>query len=137
MAACLSVRTTDSRGLTRISLFSDVAGRKGTNPQYSSMKNLNRQFAIFVLLLGGSTLLRGDAGVLIPSGHTQPDASILSLEEMEITIRIDNGDARVYVREIFANHIGGIQEANYIFALPSRATISDFAVWDGLTRIPV
>jgi Uncharacterized protein containing a von Willebrand factor type A (vWA) domain len=104
------------------------------------MKNLNRQFASFVLLgvflLGASTFLRGDAGVLIPSGHTQPDASILSLEEMEITIRIDNGDARVFVREIFANHTGGIQEGNYIFALPSHATISDFAVWDGLTRIP-
>ena len=46
------------------------------------------------------------------------------LEEMEITIRIDNGDARVFVREIFANHVGGIQEGNYVFALPSRATIS-------------
>jgi Ca-activated chloride channel homolog len=100
------------------------------------MKNLTRQFAIFVLLLGGSTFLSGDAGVLIPSGHTQPDPSILSLEEMEITIHIDNGEARVFVREIFANHTGGIQEGNYVFALPSRATISDFAVWDGLTRIP-
>src|SRR3954471_18979365 len=104
------------------------------------MKTLNRQSAIFVLILvfvlGGSSLLRGDAGVLIPSGHSQPDASVLSLAEMEITIRIDNGDARVFVREIFANHVGGMQEGNYIFALPSRATISDFAVWDGLTRIP-
>src|SRR3954465_5151057 len=104
------------------------------------MKTLNRQSAIFVLILvfvlGDSSLLRGDAGVLIPSGHTQPDPSILSLEEMEITIHIDNGEARVFVREIFANHVGGIQEGNYVFALPSRAIISDFAVWDGLTRIP-
>src|SRR3954468_10865947 len=104
------------------------------------MKILNRQFAIFVLILvfvlGDSSLLRGDAGVLIPSSHIQPDASILSLEEMEITIHIDNGEARVFVREIFANHTDGMEEGNYIFALPSRATISDFAVWDGLTRIP-
>ncbi len=55
---------------------------------------------------------------------------------MEITIRIDNGDARVFVRQIFANHTGGIEEGNYIFALPSQATVSDFAVWDGPTRIP-
>src|SRR5690349_17026991 len=88
-----------------------------------------------VLLLVPSVLL-GDAGILIPRDKAQPDASILSLEEMEITIRIDNGDARVFVREIFANHTGGIQEGNYVFALPSHATISDFAVWDGLTRIP-
>src|SRR3954470_6453704 len=99
------------------------------------MKNLNRQFAILVLLFGGSTLLRGDAGVLIPRGHTQPDASVLSLEEMEITVRIDNGDARVFVRQIFANHTGAIEEGNYIFALTRHATISEFATWDGTVRL--
>jgi Ca-activated chloride channel homolog len=98
------------------------------------MKTL--KLVILLLILCGSTLLHGDAGVLIPTGHTQPDASVLSLEEMQIEVRIDNGDARVFVREIFANHTGGIQEGNYVFALPGRATISDFAVWDGLTRIP-
>jgi Ca-activated chloride channel homolog len=55
---------------------------------------------------------------------------------MEITVEIDNGDARVFVRQIFANHTAGIQEGNYVFALPSRATVSDFAVWDGPVRIP-
>jgi len=74
--------------------------------------------------------------VLIPRDMAQPDPSILSLEEMDITVQIDNGDARVFVRQIFANHTGGIQEGNYIFALPSRATVSDFAVWDGPVRIP-
>jgi Ca-activated chloride channel homolog len=80
--------------------------------------------------------LFGDAGILIPRDKAQPDPSILSLEEMEITVRIDNGDARVFVRQVFANHTGGIQEGNYIFALPSRATISDFATWDGPNRLP-
>jgi Ca-activated chloride channel family protein len=83
-----------------------------------------------------STVLLADAGILIPRDKQQPDPSILSLEEMEITVRIDNGDARVFVREVFANHTGGIQEGNYIFALPSHATISDFATWDGPTRLP-
>jgi Ca-activated chloride channel family protein len=83
-----------------------------------------------------STLLFADAGILIPRDKQQPDPAILSLEEMEITVRIDNGDARVFVRQVFANHTGGIQEGNYIFALPSHATISDFATWDGPTRIP-
>lgn len=90
---------------------------------------------IFVALLASAQLF-GDAGVLLPRGKQQPDASILSLEEMEITVRIDNGDARVFVRQIFANHTGGIEEGNYIFALPSNATISDFATWDGPVRIP-
>ena len=78
----------------------------------------------------------GDAGILIPRDKAQPDPAVLSLEEMEITVRIDNGDARVFVRQIFANHTDHIEEGNYIFALPSQATVSDFAVWDGPTRIP-
>lgn len=91
---------------------------------------------VLLVLLLVPTLLCADGGVLIPRGKAQPDPSILSLEEMEITVRIDNGDVRVFVRQIFANHTGGIQEGNYVFALPSLAVVSDFAVWDGPTRIP-
>ena len=90
---------------------------------------------LFALLFAPAVLL-ADAGILIPRDQAQPDPAILSLEEMEITVRIDNGDARVFVRQIFANHTGKIEEGNYIFALPSQATVSDFAVWDGPTRIP-
>ena len=93
---------------------------------------------LFTLLfmLAAPALLLGDGGVLIPRDKAQPDPAILSLEEMQITIRIDNGDARVYVRQIFANNTARIEEGNYVFALPTRATVSDFAVWDGPTRIP-
>jgi Ca-activated chloride channel family protein len=94
-----------------------------------------RMLTLFALLFTPSLLL-ADAGILIPRDKAQPDSAILSLEEMEITIRIDNGDARVFVRQIFANHTSKIEEGNYIFALPSQATVSDFAVWDGPTRIP-
>jgi len=97
------------------------------------MKNM--MLTLFALLFAPALLL-ADAGILIPRDKAQPDPAILSLEEMEITIRIDNGDARVFVRQIFANHTGKIEEGNYIFALPSQATVSDFAVWDGPTRIP-
>jgi Ca-activated chloride channel homolog len=83
-----------------------------------------------------SPLLFADAGILLPRDKQQPDPALLSLEEMEITVRIDNGDARVFVRQVFANHSSGIEEGNYIFALPSHATISDFATWDGPVRIP-
>lgn len=83
-----------------------------------------------------SRLLFADAGVLIPRDKQQPDPAILTLEEMEITVSIDNGDARVFVRQVFANHTGAIEEGNYIFALPSHATISDFATWDGPVRLP-
>jgi Ca-activated chloride channel family protein len=90
---------------------------------------------MLALLLAPAILL-ADAGILIPRDKAQPDPAILSLEEMEITIRIDNGDARVFVKQIFANHTNGIEEGNYIFALPSQAVVSEFAVWDGPVRIP-
>src|SRR6266540_1959517 len=66
-----------------------------------------------VLLLAENA--RGDAGVLIPSNRPQPDPSILSLDEMAIDIVIDNGDARVQVRQIFGSHTGEVLEGNYIF----------------------
>ena len=92
------------------------------------------QLALIVVLLCAAMF--ADSGVLIPRDKSAPDPSILSLDEMEITVTIDNGDAKVYIRQIFGNHTNQIEEGNYLFALPSHATISDFAVWDGPTRIP-
>ena len=97
---------------------------------------MNQILRTFLLILMLPVAAFGDGGVLVPRDKAQPDPSILSLEEMEITVQIDNGDARVFVRQIFVNHTFGIQEGNYIFALPSHATVSDFAVWDGPVRIP-
>ena len=93
-------------------------------------------FTAILLLLSVPIALFADAGVLIPRDKAQPDPAILSLEEMEITVQIDDGDARVFVRQVFANHTNAIEEGNYVFALPTHATVSDFAVWDGPTRIP-
>jgi len=90
---------------------------------------------LFVLLFAARSVW-ADAGVLIPSNAKQPEPQRLSLDEMAIEIVIDNGHARVRVRQIFANHTAGPLEGNYVFALPSRALISDFAVWDDVTRIP-
>ena len=101
---------------------------------YPAMSRLLR-FALVAALLAPIPLL-GDVGVLIPSGKSAPDPAILSLDQMAIDIRIDNGDARVSIRQIFASHLGGVLEGEYLFSMPSRATVSDFAVWDGVTRIP-
>jgi Ca-activated chloride channel homolog len=97
------------------------------------MKSVLLSFLVSLIV---APLALGDAGILLPRDKQQPDPNILSLEEMEINVRIDNGDARVFVRQIFANHTGLIEEGNYVFALPSHATISDFATWDGPTRMP-
>ena len=97
------------------------------------MKRLAAMLAVLFSLLG---MAMGDSGVLLPRDRETPDPTVLSLNEMEIRVVIDNGDAQVSVRQIFANHSDRIEEGTYIFALPSRATVSDFAVWDGPTRIP-
>lgn len=78
----------------------------------------------------------GDAGVLLPSNAQQPDPAVLALEEMAIDVTIANGHARVLIRQIYANRTSSVQEGTYVFALPGRALISDFAVWDDATRIP-
>lgn len=77
-----------------------------------------------------------DSGVLIPGDRQQPDPAVFSLDEMTLEIRIDNGTARVRMRQIFGNHSAAVEEGVYQFALPSKATVSDFAVWDDVTRIP-
>src|SRR5579863_4285638 len=88
------------------------------------------------LLIAMGCLAWGDAGVLIPSTAKQPDPKVLTLDEMSIAIVIDNGNAKVKVQQIFANHTAQPIEGNYVFALPGRALISDFAIWDDATRIP-
>ena len=102
----------------------------------SRVARVFRGVIYFGLLVMSQPLLVADSGVLIPLNKQAPDPSILSLSEMEIDVHIDNGDARVWVRQIFANHTAQIQEGNYVFALPGPTQVSGFAVWDGPTRIP-
>ena len=87
--------------------------------------------AVFVIACLVTAKARADAGILLPHGQNQPNPAVLSLEDMEITIQIDNGDARVFIKQIFANHTAAIEEGTYVLALPTDATVSDFAVWDG------
>ena len=76
-----------------------------------------KRIFIFVCLaaLMPALAICGDAGVLIPRDKQQPNPAVLSLEEMEITVRIDNGDARVFVRQIFANHTAANRRRETIF----------------------
>ena len=92
--------------------------------------------ALLALLFLAHPSVRADSGVLIPRDQQQPNPAVLSLQEMEVDVVIDDGDARIFVRQIFANHSDKIEEGTYVFALPSGSTVSDFAVWDGPVRIP-
>ncbi len=76
------------------------------------------------------------SGLLVPTASGRPDPAVLSLREMSIEVGIARGYARVGVRQVFQNHTNVIQEGTYRFRLPPSAAVGDFAVWDGLTRIP-
>ena len=99
------------------------------------MNRFRSIFVVFVVSLAVSRL-SAQSGVLVPLNATQPNPSVLSLEEMTVDITIDDGDARVFLTQIFSSHTDHIEEGNYIFALPTGSTVSDFAVWDGPVRIP-
>ena len=105
------------------------------------MTRLMKRPLLFALMTAAMLCLAtsvgsADAGVLIPGDSTQPDPRVLSLDEMRVDITIENGDARIFVIQIFSNHTSRPQEGNYVFALPTGSTVSDFAVWDGTVRIP-
>ncbi|MGA8028050.1 MAG: VIT and VWA domain-containing protein [Bryobacteraceae bacterium] len=90
-------------------------------------------FSTALVCLG---LLRADTGVIIPTGKNAPDDSMLSVESMDVHILIDNGHAIVSLKEVFRNKTLRVLEGTYSLALPESAAVSDFAVWDDLTRIP-
>lgn len=91
---------------------------------------------LLCLASSGLSLLQAQAGLLVPTSTGRPDARVLSLREMSIDIGIARGYARVNVRQVYENHTTTIQEGTYRFALPPSAAVGDFAVWDGLQRIP-
>ncbi len=81
--------------------------------------------------------VRADSGVLIPiSEKEEPDPALLSLDRFQLDISIDHLYARTRLVQIFQSHVGKVLEGKYVFALPREALIADFAVWDGLVRIP-
>ena len=80
--------------------------------------------------------VHAQSGVLIPGGDSKPNPKILSLARMDVEITIDNQRAGVKIVQVFDNHSPQILEGKYVFALPEKSSISDFAVWDDDLRIP-
>lgn len=82
-------------------------------------------------------LAYGEAGVLVPvSIKDELDPDILSLYNMQVEVEIDNQFAKVKVMQIFENHTRDTIEGKYLFIIPEKAAISDFAIWDAGVRIP-
>ncbi|MCC6129619.1 MAG: VWA domain-containing protein [Acidobacteria bacterium] len=94
-----------------------------------------------VALLGASLIvlaspLLAQSGLLVPASSGVPDPKVLSLREMSIDAGIARGFVRVNVKQVYENHTALIQEGIWRFQLPPSGLVGDFAVWDGLVRIP-
>jgi len=97
---------------------------------------LTAYLGLGALAVAPAPALRAQAGLLVPTSTGRPDPAVLSLREMEVAVGIARGYARINVRQVFENHTPAIQEGSYRFALPPGAAVGDFAIWDGLQRIP-
>ena len=95
-----------------------------------------RRFPVLASALICAAPVLAQAGLLVPTSTGRPDAGVLAIREMAIDIGIARGYARVNVRQVFENRTDAVQEGTYRFALPPSASVGDFAIWDGLQRIP-
>jgi Ca-activated chloride channel family protein len=92
--------------------------------------------AVPLLVLLSSFPALAQTGLLVPTSTGRPDPRVLSLREMTVDVGVARGVARVNVRQVFENHTGEVQEGTWRFRLSSSGAVGDFAVWDGLVRIP-
>ncbi|MBP7867771.1 MAG: VWA domain-containing protein [Acidobacteria bacterium] len=98
---------------------------------------MRRIGTLLVLAAAAACFAAADAGVLIPSSvKATPDPAILSVEEFDVRIRVDHHLAKVNLVQVYANHTDKILEGTYLFSFHPDASVSDFAIWDGMTRIP-
>lgn len=112
-------------------------------PERKRLYSLNTSFLsifigsfILIVLLLPVYFASAQSGVLIATGENKPNPNILSLAVMNVEITIDNQHADVKIMQIFDNHAGQTLEGKYVFALPQKSSIADFAVWDNDSRIP-
>jgi len=97
---------------------------------------ISRKVFLFAIFLSMPLISQAQSGVLVPTSTGTPDPAVLALDEMAVNVFIDNQYARVRVVQIFGNRTDRVQEGKYVFLIPTTASISDFAVWDGDVRIP-
>jgi Ca-activated chloride channel family protein len=99
-------------------------------------------------LLAAATAAVSDAhaqGIIVPDrcrdcrpsvpGTPPQLPNVLPVQSVEIDTRIDGQVATTHVTQVFRNETGGTLEGTYLFPIPERASISEFAIWDGGRRI--
>src|SRR5689334_20394642 len=71
-------------------------------------------------------------GVLIPSERTIPP---LAMVNHRVNVSLEDQVAVTKIEQTFRNHTPRPIEATYVFPLPKGASVRDFAMWVGGSRV--
>jgi Ca-activated chloride channel family protein len=102
--------------------------------------NKRRQVAIFIgafvlfLIAAGSNLFAD--GFIIPHPPRPGDVvPLLTVKYHHVKVEIRDQVAKTTIDQVFINNFNRDIEGTYIFPLPEQASISEFAMWIGDTRV--
>lgn len=97
---------------------------------------MRKMLVLLVLLLFVADAY-GEAGVLFPTNvGARKIQEVVKLRKMVVRVNIEEQHAFVTVLQLYENLTDTDIEGKYVFALPSGATITDFAIWEDGVRVP-
>ncbi len=103
---------------------------KNTRP----WKSVSGIVLLLVLGLGGSADLLGD-GFIIPRPRPGEVVPPLSVKYHRVRVEIANQAAKTFIDQVFINNHNRDLEGTYIFPLPEKAAISEFAMYIGDQKV--
>jgi len=78
-------------------------------------------------------------GIIVPErcrvecGIPLPNA--LPIESVTLDVKIEGQVATTHVTQVFRNETGATLEGTYFFPIPTSASVTEFAIWDGDRRL--
>ncbi|MDB4951058.1 MAG: Vault protein inter-alpha-trypsin domain protein [Gemmatimonadetes bacterium] len=103
---------------------------------------LRALLAALVLLAPAAVPLRAQ-GIIVPSCRDcrpwvpgrPPFPNVLPVQSVQVETGIQGQVATTHVTQVFRNETDLTLEGTYLFPIPERASIAEFAIWDGERRI--
>jgi Ca-activated chloride channel homolog len=88
------------------------------------------------LLPAASVIAQGDSRLIMPPPPPHPVIQRdLTLTDMKVDVRIDGAVAQTTIRQTLRNDGTRVAEGQYLLPLPRGASVSNFAINDGDTRL--
>jgi Ca-activated chloride channel homolog len=91
--------------------------------------------AVCLLALSAGARAQGDRSILPPLPPHPVIQRDLTLTDMRVDVRIDGAVARTTIRQTLRNDGSRVAEGQYMLPLPRGASVSNFSLQDGDTRL--